>query len=82
MTGLVIRVLFVLVVVWALWRLVRGIVEGFTGSANALRKDTVKLVRDPVCGVFVSPATALPARAGGETVYFCSAKCRSAWEKR
>jgi YHS domain-containing protein len=79
-TGLVLRVLFVLVVVWALWRLIRGVVEGFTGSAQP--KGTVKLVRDPVCGVFVSPATALPARAGGETVYFCSAKCRSAWEKR
>ena len=81
MTGWVLRLLFVLAVVWALWRLLKGMLEGFAGGSEQL-KSTVKLVRDPVCGVFVSPATALPARARGETVYFCSEKCRSAWESR
>jgi Cu+-exporting ATPase len=31
---------------------------------------------DPVCGMSVDPTTALPHRHGGETYYFCSARCR------
>jgi YHS domain-containing protein len=81
-TAWVLRLLFVLAVVWALWRLLRGMIEGFTGGGARHLKANVKLVRDPVCGVFVSPASAIPARARGETVYFCSDKCRSQWESR
>ena len=39
------------------------------GSPQALKKD-------PVCGTFVSEATALQKARGGETYYFCSAECR------
>jgi YHS domain-containing protein len=81
-TGWVLRLLFVLAVVYALWRLLQGVVEGFTGRHPRHLQANVKLVRDPVCGVFVSPASAIPARARGETVYFCSEKCRSQWESR
>jgi len=42
----------------------------------------VKLVKDPNCGTFVSPSRALAIRTGGETVYFCSDKCRREWERR
>jgi Cu+-exporting ATPase len=31
---------------------------------------------DPVCGMSVDPNTALQHRHGGETYYFCSARCR------
>ena len=85
MTGWVLRLLFVLAIVWSLWRLLQGVVDGFTGGSTRQPKaqmKNVKLVRDPVCGVFVSPASAIPARAQGETVYFCSEKCRSQWESR
>jgi hypothetical protein len=34
------------------------------------------LKKDPVCGTFVSMATALQKTRGGETFYFCSAECR------
>jgi hypothetical protein len=34
------------------------------------------LKKDPVCGTFVSVATALQKTKGGETYYFCSAECR------
>ena len=34
------------------------------------------LKKDPVCGTFVSVATALQKTKGGETYYFCSAACR------
>jgi YHS domain-containing protein len=35
-----------------------------------------ELKKDPVCGTFISTATAIQKRAGGETYYFCSAECR------
>jgi len=34
------------------------------------------LKKDPVCGTFVSTATAIQKTKGGETYYFCSAECR------
>jgi YHS domain-containing protein len=35
-----------------------------------------ELKRDPVCGTFISTATAIQRRVGGEAYYFCSAECR------
>src|SRR5713226_3713015 len=35
-----------------------------------------ELRKDPVCGTFVSTATAVQKNAGGQTYYFCSAECR------
>lgn len=35
-----------------------------------------ELKKDPVCGVFISTATAIQKRVGGEVYYFCSAECR------
>ena len=34
------------------------------------------LKKDPVCGTFVSEATAVQKTKGGQTYYFCSAECR------
>jgi YHS domain-containing protein len=79
----ILRIILILVLIRALWRLLRGVLEGagyLRTSAPAPRG--LKLVRDPVCGVFVSPAQALAARAAGETAYFCSEKCRKEWEER
>ena len=52
-----------------------------TNASMHAPKPTVKLQRDPVCGTFVSPATAPALRDGGETIYFCSDKCRREWER-
>lgn len=35
-----------------------------------------ELKKDPVCGTFISTATALQKRVGGEVHYFCSTECR------
>lgn len=35
-----------------------------------------ELKKDPVCGTFISTATAIQKRVGGETYYFCSTECR------
>jgi YHS domain-containing protein len=78
------RIILILLVVRALWRLLKGVLEG-AGYVQIDSKTppAVKLVRDPVCGVFVSPSGgALVARARGETAYFCSERCRREWEGR
>jgi YHS domain-containing protein len=58
------------------WRLIDGVIDGVRGGAAAGTVSAVKLVRDPVCGTFVAPKTALSATAGGSTHYFCSEECR------
>jgi YHS domain-containing protein len=42
---------------------------------------TEALKKDPVCGTFIAPSTAVVQMVGGETYYFCSAKCRDKFGK-
>jgi len=49
---------------------------------NRREPAAVKLVRDPVCGIFVVPGKALTSGSGGSTQYFCSEKCREQWSRR
>jgi YHS domain-containing protein len=35
-----------------------------------------ELKKDPVCGTFISTATAFQKSSGGQTYYFCSSECR------
>jgi YHS domain-containing protein len=78
----ILRVILIIVIVRALWRLIRGVLEGAGYRQASTTPHGVKLVRDPICGIFVMPSKALVARAAGETAYFCSEKCRTEWEKR
>jgi YHS domain-containing protein len=59
------------------WRLVDGVIEGVTGQPRRQVKRGVKLERDPVCGTYVTPGSALSLTTGGATRYFCSEKCRN-----
>ena len=76
-------VLLILLLVRAVMRLLRGVVQGVSGSDRARRSPAqpapVKMVPDPVCGTFVVPDKALQLARGGETLYFCSEKCRDQW---
>jgi YHS domain-containing protein len=79
----ILQFLLILAVIRALWRLLRGVLEGagyqqVGGPATPI----TTLQRDPVCGSFVSPTTAPAIRLGAKTMYFCSEKCRREWEKR
>jgi YHS domain-containing protein len=77
------RIILILLVLRALWRLLKGVLEGAGyRRVDGATPPSVKLVRDPVCGMFVPPASALVARSGGQTVYFCSEKCREEWGRR
>ncbi|HXH07650.1 MAG TPA: hypothetical protein VNI83_13795 [Vicinamibacterales bacterium] len=79
MTLWILRLLLLLLVIRLLWRLVQGVLEGLR-ELPPDRGDAVRLVRDPVCGTFILPSRALPARRGGTVVYVCSARCRDAYE--
>ena len=46
------------------------------GSHRVPRREAKKLFRDPVCGMHVSAEIAQTFEQGGQTQYFCSAKCR------
>lgn len=82
--GRIIRYLFwVLVVTWTvslLRRLVAKMGAGATHSEGNIDvpNDAAgqKLVRDPVCGIHIAEAIALPVKQGNEVVNFCSAECR------
>jgi YHS domain-containing protein len=76
---LLFAVLFVFIV-RALSRLMSGVLDG-AGYRQQDAQPSVKLVRDPVCGMFVTPSKALTASARGETKFFCSEACRDQWRK-
>ncbi len=82
MTGLLLRVVLVILVIRALWRLVGGVIRGLTagdpqGASPPLR--SVPLVRDPVCGTYIPKSRALTSGSGERAEYFCSERCRDAY---
>jgi YHS domain-containing protein len=70
--------ILLMLVARAFWRLTDGLLEGMGGRSRRRQAGgaAVKLARDPVCGTFVSPGTALSLTSGGTTHYFCSDECR------
>ena len=73
--------ILITLVVRSLSRLLRGVLEGAGYRRELSPPQSVGLVRDPVCGVFVVPAKAVTAGSGPATKYFCSEKCRRQWRK-
>jgi YHS domain-containing protein len=71
--------ILIVFVIRALSRLMTGVLEGAGYRRDGGTQPSVKLVRDPVCGMFVMPGKALTATASGETRYFCSEACRRKW---
>jgi len=49
-----------------------------TGDLNAAQSGRL-LVRDPICGVHIAEALAIPLRTNGELLHFCSVACRDAY---
>jgi hypothetical protein len=49
---------------------------GSPPAGTARGQGPQSLKKDPVCGTFVSTATAIQKTKSGETYYFCSAECR------
>ncbi len=70
----------------ALGRLLAGLIAGASPDQSGRSgppERGVQMVRDPVCGTFLPPDTAVSlAEHGGAVRYFCSEKCRDAYRKR
>jgi YHS domain-containing protein len=79
--GRLLEIIVLLLVIRAAWRMVGSMIKV---SAGTRRTDAsggpraVKLVRDPVCGTYVSPDSAI---SDGKH-YFCSEKCRDAYRSQ
>ena len=76
MTRLLLFAVLLLLIAWAFWKVVDGIIEAF-GGLPSRSKSPMKLVRDPVCGTWVSPRESLGLRAGNTPHYFWSDACRA-----
>ena len=68
------------------WRIAASFMEGLTGGARRPSarppQHGVHMVRDPVCGTFVVPETAVALHDGRSRVYFCSDACRDTYRAR
>lgn len=82
MFKLLLWVVLAFVIARLVWSAVRGVFEGMGYRPPAGGKNqSVGLMRDPVCGMFVAPGTALTSGTGSSTRYFCSEKCRQEYAK-
>lgn len=52
------------------------------GRDAGRRLDANDMVRDPVCGMYVSARDAVTLHRKGGTVYFCSEECRKRYTER
>lgn len=94
MIGWLLRLLLIFMVLRALMLIVGGIVRGLIGAAQVPGQDGSgarpggvarsqgTLVQDPVCGTYVLQDRALAATTAEGTVFFCSERCRSAYDAR
>jgi hypothetical protein len=67
----------------AVWRLLEGVVRGATELGGGPRPGKasppgVRMAQCPVCGTYVVPGKSISGVRGGQTVHYCSERCRSA----
>jgi YHS domain-containing protein len=77
---LLLAVVLLSMVLRAVSRLARGISIGLQAPRDSEPPPAVALARDPVCGTYVVPTNALTAGTGTEMRFFCSEKCRRAYQ--
>jgi YHS domain-containing protein len=84
MYRLIFYAVLIILLTRALNRLWGGIREGMgmrrPGGPQVPQRG-VQMVRDPVCGMFVVPSSALRLGDGGSSVYFCSPECRDKYRQ-
>jgi YHS domain-containing protein len=82
MTRVILWIVLAIIVIRLVWRFFHAVMDGAGVLRDGSTPQAVKLVRDPVCGVFVVPSKALTSGSGDGTKYFCSEKCRKEWGSR
>ena len=84
MVRVLLLAVLVLLIARVFWRVVDSAVAAARGpgSRSGSPSRGVRLERDPVCGTYVAPASALSAGEGQGVVYFCSQRCRQEYQAR
>ena len=90
MTRLFLLLIMFVLIARSFWSLVEGVVRGATtqqqgGGRSRAPGGTVpvKMVPCPVCGTYVVPGKALSTTTlQGQSIYFCSEKCRADYRQR
>ena len=80
MLARLLEIIVLLLVIRAAWRMIRSTIAISAGTRRTTASGEprpVKLVRDPVCGTYVSPDSAI---SNGSN-YFCSEKCRNEYAR-
>ena len=84
MAGRLLELIVLILAVRAVWRTLTSIVTISGGARRTTATSSrgeplpVKLVRDPVCGTYVSPDSAIFQNGN----YFCSEKCRDEYKRQ
>ena len=63
----------------AFWKMVDALIEGLTGAprrGSRVPQQGVQMVRDPVCGTYIVPSSAVVMSEGRTQLFFCSTLCR------
>jgi YHS domain-containing protein len=88
---IIMDLVFMIGVVYAISRTIRGILGGVPKRANGRSQDGQntapkaaegRTARDPVCGMFVSTEVSHRLVEDGHVLHFCSKKCMDSYEKR
>ncbi len=84
MLSILLRILSLAFVIWLLRRLLAAIL-GKTGSGkpgSSFPKSSQKMVKDPVCGMYMDSRLAVRLEDSKEVLYFCSEDCRDKYLKK
>jgi YHS domain-containing protein len=89
--GFALDVIFTLLAIRAIWKLLRGVMQGLSGPTSSPRQPRersgapmagVHMEKDPVCGTYVVPDRAVSISAGNQKLFFCSEACRDKYRAR
>jgi len=88
MFRVILYLLFTVVIITVLRGVIGIIMKGLAGILGQQSSQQVRqrpenqvplsgeLKKDPACGTYISAATSIKEKVGGETFYFCSKECR------
>jgi len=88
MFRVILYLLFTVVIITVLRGVIGIIMKGLAGILGPQSSQQVRqrpenqvplsgeLKKDPSCGTYISAATSIKEKVGGETFYFCSKECR------
>lgn len=79
------RLLVILILSFVLY-LVARLLFGFSSLSNSRRKQREasggEMVQDPICDLYIPKSRAVKKHVDGQTIYFCSQDCATAYDQK